>query len=964
MSDERWTMVERLCNAALEQPAGDRDVWLRAACGTDTGLYGEVASLLKYGELAADFLRVPALQSMAASLSKEIELVPGSALGQYEICELIGSGGMGDVYRARDTRLRRDVAIKVLPLLLTTDQDRVARFEREAQVLAAVNHPHIATIYGFERRVRPTSNPGRRTPTAGMMPALVMELVEGPTLADRIRRGPIPLAEAQPIAGQIAEALEAAHERGIIHRDLKPSNIKLTTDDAVKVVDFGLATVFSAARETGTPTSRSTTEEETRTELVAGTSAYMSPEQARGRPVDKRSDIWAFGCVVYEMLTGRRAFPGDQPADVRAALLQGSVDWGSLPPSTPAHVRWMLQRCLQRDPRQRLRDIGDARLLLAADITGREQTAGRNGRRRFSALAAALTLIVIALLVSTLASLDVRPLAPRIVDISETATASRPAISPDALSVAYAAPDGLWVRRLDKEAPSRIIAASDIGSITWSADSDLLAYFRGEKVHLVRRDGTEDRIVWRPSARIRWSRSDVGLAWSRRALYLPVQIAQGVPAIAQVPLDGGEPAVIRPSQSARSMVIFRHPVVVEPATVLVNPGVRNEAGIDFGTVWALRGSEAKHVLSFPDTGIVGMAYLADARVLLVATDDGNRRALWASPFDAASLTAGQPVPIADGFSPSAPSARGDIVLVTGVRPRVPLFRRFTDSGREIATAVQRRLDVRNPELAPDGRRIAYRARTTLGAPTGLWVYDIGRGIETFVAPVQGSGLATWSPDGRRLALTQQSDADGALDLVDVDAGQTRRLVAGGVRGKPTWTTDNRVLYIGGPDSAPEIRSISADFPGAQGEMVASIPSLLRIALSPDGRILAYSDGPPQRAAVTVAPFPAMAPRVQVSAEGVEYFLWSPHSDALWLVSQNAIVSVPIAMNGARKLTSGAPRPIFVPPPGLTLLHSMRGRQFTTLDGKQFWMVDQRLEGVPRVTLIENVERLVRRASTP
>ena len=259
----------------------------------------------------------------------------GSRIGVYEILAPIGAGGMGEVYRARDTKLGRDVALKILPPAFTADADRVARFEREARLLASLNHPHIGAIYGFE--------------DAGDMPALVLELVEGDTLDDLVHRGPLTLSEALAVAQQVADALDAAHASGIIHRDLKPSNIKITPDGVVKVLDFGLAKV-PAAEGSGPDLSRSPTmaSDGTNVGLILGTAAYMSPEQARGKTVDKRTDIWAFGCVLYEMLTGRRAFHGETLSDTIVAILERQADWTRLPVGTPSAVRHLLQRCLER----------------------------------------------------------------------------------------------------------------------------------------------------------------------------------------------------------------------------------------------------------------------------------------------------------------------------------------------------------------------------------------------------------------------------------------------------------------------------------------------------------------------------------------------------------------------------------------------------------------------------------------
>jgi len=279
-------------------------------------------------------------------------LAPGTRLGPYEVTLPIGKGGMGEVYRARDTKLDRDVAIKVLPEEFANDDERLARFEREAKLLASLNHPNIASIYGLEE--------------SDGVKALVLELVEGPTLAERIREGPIPVEEALPIARQIAEALEAGHEAGVIHRDVKPANVKVKEDGTVKVLDYGLAKALEENTAGGADSkfsqSPTLTRHGTRVGVILGTAAYMSPEQARGKAVDKRTDIWAFGCVLYEMLVGGRAFPGEATADSVARIIERNPDYDALPRDVPPSVRLLMRRCLEKDQRDRLRDIGDARI--------------------------------------------------------------------------------------------------------------------------------------------------------------------------------------------------------------------------------------------------------------------------------------------------------------------------------------------------------------------------------------------------------------------------------------------------------------------------------------------------------------------------------------------------------------------------------------------------------------------------
>src|SRR5271169_6537417 len=284
-------------------------------------------------------------------------LASGTKIGPYEIVSPLGAGGMGEVYRARDAKLARDVALKVLPEAFARDTDRMARFQREAKVLASLNHPNIASIYGLE--------------DSSTTHALVMELVEGPTLADRIKSGPIPISEAMPIAKQMCDALEYAHEHGIVHRDLKPANVKVTNDDAVKVLDFGLAKAIEGdAASVDIATSPTMSRMATLAGVLLGTAAYMSPEQAKGKTVDRRADIWAFGCVLYEMLTGKMAFSGETVTDTLAAVIMKDPDWSQLPAATPLRVRVLLQRCLQKDQKQRLRDIGDARISIDEVLSG------------------------------------------------------------------------------------------------------------------------------------------------------------------------------------------------------------------------------------------------------------------------------------------------------------------------------------------------------------------------------------------------------------------------------------------------------------------------------------------------------------------------------------------------------------------------------------------------------------------
>jgi hypothetical protein len=417
-----------------------------------------------------------------------MSLTVGSRLGPYEITGSLGAGGMGEVYRAVDTNLKRQVAIKVLPPSVADDADRLARFQREAEVLASLNHPNIAAIFGLER--------------AGGQTAIAMELAEGPTLADRVAQGPLPLDEAVAIAKQIADALDAAHEQGIVHRDLKPANIKVTADGAVKVLDFGLAKVIepvtAGARhdpleeDPATFTSPAVT----RAGIILGTAAYMSPEQARGRRVDKRTDLWAFGCVLYEMLTGRCAFAGDDVVATLAAVVKDPPDWTALPAGTPEALRRLLIRLLDKDPRRRVRDIGDARADLDAidarsDVTPQHAQPPVRMWRIGGAAAIGLIAGAIAVWMTTRGAPSAEP--PQVLHVSvrlppeQRIVASgsdliRIAISPDGRRIVYGANRQLHLRPLDAAEPTAIAGSEDGATPFFSPDGQSIGFLQNNRL--------------------------------------------------------------------------------------------------------------------------------------------------------------------------------------------------------------------------------------------------------------------------------------------------------------------------------------------------------------------------------------------------------------------------------------------------------------------------------------------------
>ena len=393
LKPERWKRVEQLYNSALERAASERAAFLKQACEGDEALLQEVRSLLEHEEQAESFMEQPALEEAAELLAQDRAASwAGRRIGGYEVVSLLGAGGMGEVYRATDTELGRDVALKLLPEEFAEDRERLERFRREARFLAALSHPGIAAIHGLEE------SDGLRF--------LVLELVPGETLAERIARGPIPIAEALPIFRQVAEALEAAHEKGIVHRDLKPANVKITPEGRVKVLDFGLAKGFAGDSSVDDPEPSPTPSEDlTSAGLILGTPSYMSPEQARGKRVDRRTDIWAFGCVLYEALTGRKAFSGETASDTIVRILEHPPEWERLPDETPRSIRFLLQRSLEKDVHGRLQDIGDAGIGIEEALTAPApstalRAAARLARRARSWVSPALAVVAGAAILS------------------------------------------------------------------------------------------------------------------------------------------------------------------------------------------------------------------------------------------------------------------------------------------------------------------------------------------------------------------------------------------------------------------------------------------------------------------------------------------------------------------------------------------------------------------------------------
>ena len=554
METARRELISRLYHAALERPPAERNAFLKDACSGDTALQEELESLLRHEPAAARFLDIPAAQIVANAHKPDADMV-GRQLGPYKIAALLGAGGMGEVYRARDTKLGRDVAIKILPVGFTADPERQARFAREARLLATLNHPHIGAIYGLEE--------------SDGVAALVLEFVDGPTLADRLKHGPLPIAEALAIARQIAEALEAAHEKGIVHRDLKPANIVLqraanasgvpSGDVRAKVLDFGLAKTMTGGVPGDLTQRASGSLDGTAEGRVLGTPAYMSPEQARGQAVDKRTDIWAFGCVLFEMLSVRPAFQGDTISDTLVSILEREPDWAALPTNTPASIRTLLRRCLTKDPQKRLHDVADARIELdeidpalgsssGAAIVPPLVVAQHRKREWLGWVAAGVLSVASAVMYFRAAPPPIGPLEVPIAPPENSffqVGSSAPGfeISPDGQQVAAAASSRdtytLWVRPIAAPAWRTLPGTEGAFGPFWSPDSQSLGFFSDGKLKTVTVSGGSPVVVTDTPENVK--PNIFSGAWNHNGI---IVFAEGANPLRSVRVGGGDPTPV------------------------------------------------------------------------------------------------------------------------------------------------------------------------------------------------------------------------------------------------------------------------------------------------------------------------------------------------------------------------------------------------------------------------------------
>jgi serine/threonine protein kinase/Tol biopolymer transport system component len=903
MTPDRWAEVERLYHAALARDAGERVAFLRETCAGDVALQREVELLLAQQASVEGSFGQPAVSVAAEMVSQPPgAMLIGRQIGVYRLQALLGAGGMAEVYRARDTKLGRDVAIKILPQSVTTDPDLLARFEREARVLAALNHPNIATIHGVEQ------SDGVR--------GIVMELVEGETLAERIQRGRLPIPEALSHARQITEALDAAHEKGIVHRDLKPANIKITAAGVVKVLDFGLAKVALADGVASQAPTR--TSDGTRAGVLLGTVPYMSPEQARGQTVDKRTDVWAFGCVLYEMFTGRSAFAGETISDTIAAILEREPDWQALPGTTTANVRRLLQRCLAKDPKRRLRDIGDARVELDDAVASPIQvTEPRKVPPRWIwGVASGLVVLGLGLgwTIAQLRQPAVEMPTLRLTVTPPEGTQFRPnsgaAISPDGRLLAFVtgSPAGvkLWIRPLDS-LEARELPGTDAAAFPfWSPDSRSLGLFAAGKLKRVEVAGGLPTVI-----------CDVGGgrggAWNEDGVILFNAVNDGP--LLRVSATGGMPVPLTTIDTAEKENSHRFPQFLPGGRQFLYFVRSENSGVYLGS---LERPHEKIRLLTSSTNAVFAADRNQQSGHLFWARDG---ALMAQAFDPQKeLLMGEAITVAEegggtGVSGlAAVSVSNDGTLFYG-GAGIEHYQ-LTWYGRD-GTSLG---ILGQPEpygglrISPDGKRLA------LNRGQDVWQMELARGVSTRVT-FSGGGVnaVVWSPDSQRIAYTQGSPPNAFTANANGTGTEKRLIETRDTMLMEDWSPDGEFLLylVKSNDISSRVQPDLWLLPMAADPKPASFTSTPfgegPSQFSPDGKWIAYTSDESGRSEVYVQGFPASGSKWPVSSKGGDWVRWRKDGQELFYVAPDRTVMSVVVRPASGSLEFGTPSALFALP---------------------------------------------------
>ena len=873
--------VEQLFHEARERPPDERAAFLAQACG-DPALRHDVESLLAQedGSLLRDGVQTLARQMTHASRE-------GTRLGPYVLGPLVGEGGMGEVYRAHDARLDREVAIKLLPADLAHDPDRLRRSQREARVLASLNHPNIAAIFGLEEGEGIT--------------ALVLELVPGLTLQQHLAaRGPLPLDEALGIARQIAAALEAAHQHGIVHRDLKPANIALTPDGLVKVLDFGLARIEASA-----PDDAERAALVTGPGTILGTAAYMSPEQARGKAADRRTDIWAFGAVLFEMLTGQRAFQGDTVADTLAAVIHGDPPLNRLPPSTPWHVRATIDRCLQKDARDRARDMADVRLALdgafSSSAPAAAATRSPGSARWLVAAALAGALLAGAVVWVFRAPQGVAPAMHFRVSPPEGLSFNRFALSPDGRSVAFTAgsgvTSGLWVHSFETGRSRHLERAGRVtGWMFWSPDSKFIGFVAWGAIQRIAVDGT-------PPQPVTPIDGYGGARWTPDGTIL---YAGGRGGLFKVPASGGPPVAVTTLDAARGETRHSSPVMLPDRRFLYFRTSRNpeQNAVFVGSLDAAPSAQStRPVLPLRTPPLLSRSQ--DGTMHLLFVRDGT---LMAQEFDASSVRlSGAAFAIAEGVADGQLSVAGDTIAFRAPgTPGVAVPTWFERNGRRASAVFTTPVRLGHPQISPDGTRLA----ATVGS--SLWVYPLdGR------PPIRlttGDSLSPrWSPDGQSIIYERFGAVEG-LHVVAADGSSSvpRAFGSPGHFHAFGFLPGGRGLLAAleppgtvGPWPIMQVATSGSDAPARLGDIALQDGSN-SAALSPDGRWLAYITGTTGSAELWVRRYPALDAAVRVSPNGAAEPVWAKSGRELFYLEGDKLMRVRIDAGTTARFTHEPP----------------------------------------------------------
>jgi eukaryotic-like serine/threonine-protein kinase len=939
-STRGWERVRSLFHAVIQRPRAEWSGFLEQECVGDESLRSEVESLLAAHERADGFLDrapMPVLRGVFAAAP----LAPGVRLGVFEITGTLGAGGMGEVYRARDARLGRDVAIKLLPSVLAGDPDRRARLERESRLLAALNHPNIAAIHSVEK-------------IDGRL-ALILELVEGPTLADRLATGPIAIAEALQIARQLADALEAAHGKGVVHRDLKPSNVKITSDGAVKLLDFGLAKATPTAIHEGDAHPRSADADPTNDGVILGTGAYMSPEQARGHAVDKRTDIWAFGCVLYEMLAGRRAFSGETISDTIAAILSREPDWTALPPALPPEVYRLVRRCLQKDLRRRIHDIADARVEIDEALDGASAPAasptgavGAN-RRMLAIFVVALVLTGVALSLvawrfgspSGGPSLTYLTLAlPDGVGLQ-----SPPTVSPDGSSIAFVGSDAkgrrLFVRRLSSPEFRAIPGTEFASDPFWSPDGQWLAFVARGKLKKVAVDrGAPVDICNTSEAR--------GGSWGRAGtiIFTPHLIDR---AVYQVSANGGVPEPVTRLDESRGDNSHRWPVFLPDGVhflYFVRSFEEGRRGIYVGRTDRPAETPGARLID-SEYEAVYVAFDSDADgAVLTAVPDGVQ----IHRFDASTRTlVGHPrlINVRPGVSTPYAAAmlgasQGTLAFSATSLSRTTRLMSAARDGSDVRTLSESE-SYNWPRLSPDDTRLVLQRVDGRRGTPDLWVKDLSRGTETRVtSPPNHGGLPVWSPGGDRLAFLWGRLASAGIGIGASDGTSVIASRACPERCEPSdWSPNGRTLILTVRTAqGTDVWTMPVEHTG-EGDVARPVFAERfnerDARISPDGEWIAYVSDESGREEVSVRRMSG-GERTVLSPGGGHQPVWRRDGAELFYVDpQGALRAVAVGRGAGGRLVPGVPVKLGVPPIGV----GHWGTQYdVTRDGSRVYFLDR------------------------